>query len=253
GKPLEDGGLCEAFGHQFRAERFGIGIETAVFGEMAKKAQRHSTVKRMRDSMLDRDLIIGVDRLDYSKGITNRMEAFEHFLKVDPGNRGKVTFLQVTPKSRSEVPEYKDMQHAVAELAGRVNGANATVDWTPIRYINRSLNRDVLAGLYRLAAVALVTPLRDGMNLVAKEYVAAQDPENPGVLVLSRFAGAAQELDGALLVNPYDIEAVAHAMARALAMPLEERKERFESMMGFLNTHDVNRWCDDFLKRLASG
>ncbi len=138
------------------------------------------------------------------------------------------------------------MQHAVAELAGRVNGAHATVDWTPIRYINRSLNREVLAGLYRLAAVALVTPLRDGMNLVAKEYVAAQDPKNPGVLILSRFAGAAQELDGALLVNPYDTEAMAYAMARALAMPLEERKERFESMIAFLTTHDVNRWCDDF-------
>ncbi len=196
---------------------------------------------------------MGVDRLDYSKGITNRMEAFEHFLKVDPGNRGKVTFLQVTPKSRSEVPEYKDMQRAVAELAGRVNGANATVDWTPIRYINRSLNREVLAGLYRLAAVGLVTPLRDGMNLVAKEYVAAQDPENPGVLVLSRFAGAAQELDGAILVNPYDTEAMAYAMARALSMPLEERRERFESMMAFLITHDVNHWCDDFLGRLSSG
>ncbi len=177
GKPLNDDGLFEAFGHQFRAERFGIGIETASFAKIADKAQRHSTVKRMRGSMLDRDLIIGVDRLDYSKGITNRMEAFEHFLKVDPGNRGKVTFLQVTPKSRSEVPEYKDMQRAVAELAGRVNGANATVDWTPIRYINRSLNREVLAGLYRLAAVGLVTPLRDGVNLVAKEYVTAQDPE----------------------------------------------------------------------------
>ncbi|MDH0367143.1 alpha,alpha-trehalose-phosphate synthase (UDP-forming) [Brucella anthropi] len=253
GKRLDDDGLFEAFGHQFRAERFGIGIETAAFAEIAKKAQRHPTVKRMSDSMLDRDLIIGVDRLDYSKGITNRMEAFEHFLKVDPGNRGKVTFLQVTPKSRSEIQEYKDMQRAVAELAGRVNGANATVDWTPIRYINRSLNREVLAGLYRLAAVGLVTPLRDGMNLVAKEYVAAQDPENPGVLVLSRFAGAAQELDGALLVNPYDTEAMAYAMARALAMPLAERKERFESMMAFLITHDVNHWCDDFLDRLSPG
>jgi trehalose 6-phosphate synthase len=205
----------------------------------------------MRASMSGRDLIIGVDRLDYSKGITNRLEAFEHFMKIDPVNRGNVTFLQVTPKSRTEVPEYKAMQREVAEMAGRINGANATFDWTPIRYINRSLNRDVLAGLYRLSKVGLVTPLRDGMNLVAKEYVAAQDPDDPGVLVLSRFAGAAQELDGAVLVNPYDTEAVAYAIARALSMQLEERQERFNGMIDFLKTHDVTRWCDDFLARLA--
>jgi len=241
----------EAFGRSFSVDSFGIGIETEAFAEIAMKTQNSSSVKRMRDSMSGRDLIIGVDRLDYSKGITNRLEAFENFLKIDPVNRGHVTFLQVTPKSRTEVPEYKDMQREVAEMAGRINGANATFDWTPIRYINRSLNRDVLAGLYRLAKVGLVTPLRDGMNLVAKEYVAAQDPDDPGVLVLSRFAGAAQELDGAVLVNPYDTEAVAYAIARALSMPLEERQERYNDMMDFLKTHDVTRWCDDFLARLA--
>ena len=250
GRSLGDG-LFEAFGRRFRVERFGIGIDTAGFARLAREARGHSTVRRMHASMLDRDLIIGVDRLDYSKGITNRLEAFEHFLRVNPSSHGKVTFLQITPKSRSEVPEYKDMQRSVAELAGRVNGATAMVDWTPIRYINRSLHRDVLAGLYRLAKVGLVTPLRDGMNLVAKEYVAAQDPEDPGVLILSRFAGAAQELDGALLVNPYDMEAMAFAITRALAMPLEERKERFGGMMDFLMTHDVNRWCEAFLARLS--
>lgn len=241
----------EAFGHRFVVDSFGIGIETEIFAALAEKSQNSPSVKRMRESMSGRDLIIGVDRLDYSKGITNRLEAFEHFLKIDPANRGSLTLLQITPKSRSEVPEYKDMQRMVAELAGRINGANATIDWTPIRYINRSLNRDTLAGLYRLARIGLVTPLRDGMNLVAKEYVAAQNPDDPGVLVLSRFAGAAQELSGAVLVNPYDAESVAHAISRAIAMPLEERKERFSAMIKFLIENDVTRWCDRFLERLA--
>jgi trehalose 6-phosphate synthase len=144
------------------------------------------------------------------------------------------------------------MQRTVAEQAGRVNGAIGTVDWVPIRYINRSVTRPILAGLYRLARVGLVTPLRDGMNLVAKEYVAAQDPENPGVLVLSRFAGAARELKDALLVNPYDIEGTANALARALNMPLEERRERWQKMMDHLLVHDVSRWCEDFLKDLTA-
>ena len=144
------------------------------------------------------------------------------------------------------------LEEIATEQAGRVNGALGTVDWVPIRYINRSLSRPILAGLYRLAKVGLVTPLRDGMNLVAKEYVAAQDPEDPGVLVLSRFAGAARELKGALLVNPYDIEGTANTLARALNMPLEERKERWQRMMDYLLVHDVSRWCDDFLKDLAA-
>lgn len=208
-------------------------------------------VRKAKQSVEGRDLIIGVDRLDYSKGITQRIDAFEHFVKSNPAHHNRVTYLQITPKSRSEVPEYEQMQRMVAEQAGRVNGAIGTVDWVPIRYINRSIGRPVLAGLYRLARIGLVTPLRDGMNLVAKEYVAAQDPENPGVLVLSRFAGAARELRGALLVNPYDIEGTANAIARGINMPLEERKERWGRMMEHLLEHDVTRWCDDFLKDLT--
>src|SRR6185312_7296665 len=140
--------------------------------------------------------------------------------------RGKVTYLQITPKSRSEIPEYVQMERLVSENAGRINGTFGEADWTPIRYVNRAHSRTALAGLYSASRVGLVTPLRDGMNLVAKEYVAAQDAEDPGVLVLSRFAGAAQECKEALLVNPYDSEAVGSAINRALSMPLEERKER---------------------------
>ncbi len=236
----------------FKGGAYGIGIETEAFAEFARKAVSHAMVHKAQRSIEGRELIIGVDRLDYSKGLTQRIDAFERFVKTNPAHQSNVTYLQVTPKSRSEVPEYEQMQRTVAEQAGRVNGALGTVDWVPIRYINRSLSRPILAGLYRLAKVGLVTPLRDGMNLVAKEYVAAQDPEDPGVLVLSRFAGAARELKGALLVNPYDIEGTANAIARALNMPLEERQERWRKMMDYLLVHDVSQWCDDFLQDLRA-
>lgn len=245
-------GRYSAHGRIFKGGTYGIGIETKAFANFARKSASHVMVRKAAASIEGRDLIIGVDRLDYSKGITQRIDAFERFIEASPGQQGKVTYLQVTPKSRSEVPEYEAMQRTVAEQAGRVNGALGTVDWVPIRYINRSISRPILAGLYRMAKVGLVTPLRDGMNLVAKEYVAAQDPDNPGVLVLSRFAGAARELDGALLVNPYDIEGTANAIARALSMPLPERQERWGKMMDYLNEHDVVRWCDDFLKDLVA-
>lgn len=250
GDELGDG-LFSAHGRTFKAAYYSIGIETAAFAELARKADNTTIVQKTRKSIEGRDLIIGVDRLDYSKGITQRIDAFERFIKANPAHHNRVTYLQITPKSRSEVPEYEAMQRMVAEQAGRVNGAIGTVDWVPIRYINRSVGRNILAGLYRLARVGLVTPLRDGMNLVAKEYVAAQDPNNPGVLVLSRFAGAARELKGSLLVNPYDIEGTANALARALNMSLEERHERWSRMMTHLLEHDVSRWCEDFLRDLT--
>ncbi|WP_448956167.1 alpha,alpha-trehalose-phosphate synthase (UDP-forming) [Labrys neptuniae] len=235
---------------QFKAAVHGIGIETKAFAQMAGVAIGNSAVRKARQSVESRDLIIGVDRLDYSKGLTQRIDAFEHFLRAYPGYHNKVTYLQITPKSRSEVPEYEAMQKMVAEEAGRVNGAMGTLDWVPIRYVNRSVGRHILAGLYRIARVGLVTPLRDGMNLVAKEFVAAQDPDNPGVLVLSRFAGAARELNGAVLVNPYDSEGAANAIARALSMSLQERRERWQTMMTYLLEHDVSHWCETFLADL---
>ncbi len=252
GERLEDGRKFSTYGRSFKGGAYPISIETEAFAKYAVKASRNAMVKKAKESIENRDLIIGVDRLDYSKGITQRIDAFEQFVRLNPAYQNKVTYLQVTPKSRSEVPEYEQMQRTVAEQAGRVNGALGQVDWTPIRYVNRSVPRPLLAGLYRLAKIGLVTPLRDGMNLVAKEYVAAQDPEDPGVLVLSRFAGAARELTGALLVNPYDIEGTAHAIARGLSMSLDERKQRWEKMMNHLLEYDINRWCDDFLKDLTA-
>jgi len=237
--------------HTFIARHYPIGIETDEFAALAEKAAATTLHKRMLKSLDGKGLIIGVDRLDYSKGITQRIDAFEAFLKRHPDSQRTVTLLQITPKSRSEVPEYEAMQRAVAEQAGRVNGALGTVDWVPIRYVNRSLRRPALAGLYRMAKLALVTPLRDGMNLVAKEFVAAQSEEDPGVLLLSRFAGAAQELKDAVLVNPYDVEGTAEGIAQSLVMPVEERRDRWRSMMTELRSNDVFTWCNAFLNDLA--
>ncbi|MFD1913405.1 alpha,alpha-trehalose-phosphate synthase (UDP-forming) [Halodurantibacterium flavum] len=244
------GGRFRAYGRSFIAADFPIGMETAEFAELAEDAAHDRRIREMARSMQGRDLLIGVDRLDYSKGIPERIAAYEAFLKGNPEFQDKVVYLQVTPKSRSEVPEYAAMQENVASLAGRLNGSLGSLDWVPMRYINRSLRRPLLAGLYRMAKVGLVTPLRDGMNLVAKEFVAAQDPANPGVLVLSRFAGAARELDSALLINPHDAEGTGRAIARALSMPLAERKERWEHMMKRLLSHDVTHWCADYLSHL---
>jgi trehalose 6-phosphate synthase len=201
-------------------------------------------------SLGDRALVIGVDRLDYSKGLVQRLEAFELFLAKNPDRQGEVTYLQITPKNRSEIPEYLELAQAVDSVAGRINGKYGEVSWTPIRYVNRVYSRSALAGLYRTARVGLVTPLRDGMNLVAKEYVAAQDPDDPGVLILSRFAGAAVEGKRALLVNPYDAESVAGAIAQALTMPLDERRERHAALLRANLEHNVNKWQKDFLEAL---
>ena len=235
---------------EFRIGAFPIGIETTEFAETARAAASNPLVKRMVTSLGERQLIIGVDRLDYSKGIDHRLLAYERFLKNNPAYHNKVTYLQITPKSRSDVPEYAEMQRQVAETAGRINGAFGHLDWTPIRYINRTIKRTTLAGLYRLSDVGLVTPLRDGMNLVAKEFVAAQDADDPGVLVLSRFAGAARELDQAILVNPYDLESTGNAIARALSMRREDRVARWRAMFGTLLDNDVSRWADCFLSVL---
>jgi trehalose 6-phosphate synthase len=193
-----------------------------------------------------------VDRLDYTKGIPERLRGFRRFLEVNPAWHGRITMLQITPKSRSDVAEYDALQHEVAEIAGHINGAMGRLDWTPVRYVNRAFGQQLLSAVYRMAKVGLVTPLRDGMNLVAKEYVAAQDPENPGVLVLSRFAGAAHELgEGALLVNPYDVETIADALARAASMPLEQRRQRYQAMMEAVTTNDVFHWCRHYLDQLS--
>ena len=234
-----------------KVDAFPVGIDTANFSRLARRAANSRFVKEVVESLSGRMMIIGVDRLDYSKGIINRMEAFERFLAANAELRDKVSYLQITPRSRSEITEYSEMERQVGATAGRINGTYGEINWTPIRYVNRAYNRSVLAGLYRAARAALVTPLRDGMNLVAKEYVAAQDPENPGVLILSRFAGASRELDRALLVNPYDADGVAAAIKTALWMPLDERKSRYEAMFKVLSTNTIQAWVARFLSELT--
>jgi trehalose 6-phosphate synthase len=196
--------------------------------------------------------VIGVDRLDYSKGLRERIGAFCNYLGAHPGEKRRVTFLQVTPKSRSDVPEYQTMQKQVAEQVGEANGSYGDVDWTPIRYLNQNVPHTTLTGLYRAANVALVTPLRDGMNLVAKEYVASQNPADPGVLVLSRYAGAAFEMDGALMVNPYDIAGTAATIETALIMPFSERRDRWRTMMTHLEENTVSDWWRRFIDALGA-
>ena len=246
------GDWLSAFGRKFRATAFPISIETAAFAEEARMAEKNPIVKRMIQSLEGHPLVIGVDRLDYSKGIRERIDSFATFVeRSSAAMKARVTLLQVTPKSRSEVPEYAEMQREVAEHVGHVNGRLGDVDWTPVRYVNKAISRATLAGLYRLAKVGLVTPLRDGMNLVAKEYVAAQNPDDPGVLVLSRFAGAVHELETALVVNPYNMEETASAIQRAFEMPLRERRERWEAMMSTIEASDVDHWCKAFLAELA--
>jgi len=232
---------------------FPIGIETNVFNRLARRSAHSPLVHNVLDSLAGRAMVIGVDRLDYSKGLAQRIDAFERFLAVYPAWRGKVTYLQITPKSRSETPDSAEMERTISEAAGRLNGTYGEVAWTPIRYVNRVYSRSVLAGLYRSARAALVTPLRDGMNLVAKEYIAAQDPDDPGVLILSRFAGAAAELTAALLVNPYDPEAVATSIAHALSMSLDERRARHQAMFRLISENDLKAWGERFLAALTTG
>ncbi len=231
---------------------FPVGIETAQFSRLAQRALGSSFMQDVIQSLSMRAMVIGVDRLDYSKGIELRLDAFERFLAANPDWRNNVTYIQITPRSREDIPEYSDIAKAVSATAGRINGNYGDPSWTPIRYVNRAYTRSALAGLYRTARIGLVTPLRDGMNLVAKEYVAAQDPENPGVLVLSRFVGAAVECKAALLVNPYDPEAVGNAIARALAMSLQERRARHELLMRVLSQNDIQFWAERFLAALGN-
>ncbi len=249
---IGDDGLVNAFGRTVKTGVFPIGIDTETVTRFAAGAVDSRTTQRLKSSLGGRDLMIGVDRLDYSKGLTQRMEAFEHLLENYPEHRGHIVMLQIAPPSRSDVPEYQQIRRELEAMAGHVNGRYAEFDWVPTRYLNKGFNRRTLCGFFRSSKVGFVTPLRDGMNLVAKEYVAAQDPKDPGVLVLSRFAGAAEELTEALIVNPFDTEGVAEALQRALTMPLAERRDRWQAMYDHLCQHDVTAWRESFLDVLGA-
>ena len=242
--------VIEAFGRRVQGGVFPIGIDVDGFLAARDSVLGGKTYDRMAASAAFRSMIVGVDRLDYSKGLEQRLLGFEQFLEDNPAMRGEVFLLQVTPISRDDVDTYQDIRGRLDALAGRINGAYADMDWQPIRYLNRTFRRDQLAGLYRAAKVGLVTPLRDGMYLVAKEYVAAQNPEVPGVLILSRFAGAAEQMGEALLVNPFSREELSEAIKKALTMPLKERIRKWEALMQVVRDTDVGVWRDSYVGAL---
>jgi trehalose 6-phosphate synthase len=250
-RDLRDGWLLMPDGRRFDTGTFPISIDVNTIEQQARKSTTLPAIDRLHSSLAGRALIIGVDRLDYSKGLPARFEAFGRLLDTNRELQGKVTLLQIAPPSRESVPEYQQIRAELERTAGHINGLYAAPDWIPIRYINRSFPHSLLTGYYRAAQVALITPLRDGMNLVAKEYVASQDPEDPGVLVLSRFAGAACEMDAALQVNPFDQDEIAEAMARALSMTRAERRVRWNILIQQLHQHDITAWREAFLDRLA--
>ncbi|MCM8730506.1 trehalose-6-phosphate synthase [Hephaestia sp. GCM10023244] len=239
-------------GRTIRAIACPIGIDAQDFIASASGPVARETQARMYDSGVGRSLIVGVDRLDYSKGLAERFHGYERFLDTNPDRRALVYLLQIAPPSRSDVDTYQSIRESLDQLSGRINGAYADVDWVPVRYVNRGYPRDMLAGVYRAARIGLVTPLRDGMNLVAKEYVAAQDPDDPGVLILSRFAGAAEQLTNALLINPYSADEIAEAIDTALTMSKQERIERWQPMFENVRDHDVIWWRKRFTEALKA-
>ncbi len=232
---------------------FPIGVDVDAVGQSASQAVLTAPVQRMVEGLLGRRLIVGVDRLDPSKGLLERFRAYRHFLEAFPQHSGHVTYLQIAPLGRQSVQAYRQIRDALEQSSGRTNGRFADADWTPIRYLNRNFPHATLMGFLRSARVCLVTPLRDGMNLVAKEFVAAQDVDDPGVLVLSDRTGAACELTDALLVNPYDMRGISRAVQIALSMPLSERRERHQKLLAALREHDIHRWHSRFVELLASG
>ena len=240
----------EAAGVERRARTFPIGIDPAEFARQAERAERRPEGRRIRTSLGERSLILGIDRLDYSKGLPERFRGFDALLRRFPEHRNRVTFLQVAPVSRGDVREYQSLRRELDELSGRINGDHADFDWVPIRWITRSIPRAILAGFHRLAAVGLVTPLRDGMNLVAKEFVAAQGEADPGVLVLSEFAGSAASLPGAILINPHDPDEIAEALHAALGLSLDERRERWHRMDAAVRSETASAWGRRFLAAL---
>jgi len=231
---------------------FPIGVDVDAIQREAVESLTTDASKRMVAGLLGRRLMIGVDRLDYSKGLVERFRAYERFLETHPENQNRVTFLQIAPLSRSDVRAYGEIRRELEQTTGRTNGRFAETDWTPIRYLNRNFPHDVLMGFMRSALVGIVTPVRDGMNLVAKEFVAAQDPSDPGVLILSTLAGAARELTAAVMVNPYDARGMAHAIQQAFNMPLAERRERHGAMLEVLRRNSITAWHSAFLDTLEA-
>jgi trehalose 6-phosphate synthase len=241
GRILQDGRI-RAFDRELSIASFPVGIDVDSFTGLRPKRSSEKPGSTIR--------LLGVDRLDYTKGLPQKFRAFGRFLEKYPDYRRKVTLSQIAPPTRETMVAYADIRHELEMLSGSINGRYGELDWVPIQYIHRSTPRKLLFDVYRNSRVGFVTPLRDGMNLVAKEYVAAQNPDDPGVLILSRFAGAAEQMKEALIVNPYDVEEMADAIKAALVMGLTERQERYTALLNGVRRHDTFGWCRAFLSTL---
>jgi trehalose 6-phosphate synthase len=237
-------------GGELIADVFPIGIDVDEIQQLSVEAQELKQVQSMVKSLGGRDLIIGVDRLDYSKGLVQRFLAYERLLEKYPNAQKNVTLMQIAPPTRTGVRTYDDIRSELEQVSGRINGRFAESDWVPIRYLNKGVSRQPLMGFFRHASTGLVTPVRDGMNLVAKEFMAAQDPEDPGMVVLSSLAGAARELTDAVIVNPHDRDEVADGIAAAINMPLDERRQRHAAMLEILRKNDITAWRTRFVNAL---
>jgi trehalose 6-phosphate synthase/phosphatase len=243
----------DALEHEGRTVALGvhpISVDVGEIERLTSDPEVRAEAERIRAEARGRKIVLGIDRLDYTKGIPRRLLAIERFLEREPELRYQVRFLQLAVPTREEVSAYADYRSVVHEMVGRINGRYGSVDETPIHYLNRSLPFEQVVALYLAADVMLVTPLRDGMNLVAKEFVATRVNDD-GVLVLSEFAGAAVELETALIVNPYDIEAVASTISRALRLPADERRARMVRLRQRVHEYDVHAWAREFVGHLS--
>lgn len=236
--------LVEHGGRTVRVRPLPIGIPFDRFVEMAKQAPAVISTSLQ--------LVLGVDRLDYTKGLVHRLKAFELLLERYPQHKGKVALMQIAVPSRTDVKEYQDLKEEMDQLVGRINGRFTTPNWSPIRYIYGCVSQNDLAAFYRDSAVAMVTPLRDGMNLVAKEFVACQIKEIPGVLIVSPFAGAGEMMHEALICNPYELVEAADTLHRALTMPEDERMLRMRCLRRREEINDVDYWMRSFLKAMGT-
>lgn len=243
-------GTLTVDGRVVKTDVFPIGIDYQKITSQLSSAKVQRELKILDEHYKNRKVILSMDRLDYSKGILNRLQAFELFLKENPKYLKNVTLIMIAVPSRTEVETYKTLRESIEKSVSRINGTYATVDWTPISYQFKNLPFEQILALQAKADVALVTPLRDGMNLVAKEYVAAKQNRG-GALVLSEMAGAVDELPEALQINPNDIKSISRAIKQALAMPKSEQFQRMQAMQQRLSDYNVKRWAIDFLEQLA--
>jgi trehalose 6-phosphate synthase len=239
-------------GRSVIAKAYPIGIDFDHFTAQGQTGEARQTAQRVLSSTRRRTAMIGVDRLDYSKGLPERLDGISRFFDNHPERVNDLVFIQIAPPSREDIGSYQQIRALLEQKAGQINGARSRIDLVPVRYVNQGHSTAELYGAFHACKIGLVTPLRDGMNLVAKEYVAAQDPADPGVLILSRFAGAAQQLTEALLVNPHSPDDIAYNIQLALDMPLDERRARWKPMFDCVRTENVQRWTSNILGDLAA-